>query len=121
MIAHVRNMRAFRGPRKTHKRTFFKSQEHSYDYIHEKLNPFDKTCVLIYYITLHYITLLFNSLRLHQVLRSCYLLSLNYLSLQQLRYYVPNCVYPITHPVNYPCGGQPEHPEKTHDFRQSVD
>jgi hypothetical protein len=54
MIAHVRNMRAFRGLRKTHKCIFFKLQEKSYDYIHEKLNPFDKTCVLIYYITLHY-------------------------------------------------------------------
>ena len=26
-----------------------------------------------------------------------------------------------THPVNIPCGRKPEHPEKTHDFRQSVD
>ena len=27
----------------------------------------------------------------------------------------------LTHPVNFPCGKKPEHPEKTHDFRQSVD
>jgi hypothetical protein len=26
-----------------------------------------------------------------------------------------------THPVNFPCGRKPEHPEKTHDFQQSVD
>jgi hypothetical protein len=26
-----------------------------------------------------------------------------------------------THPVNFPCGRKPEHPEKTHDFWQSVD
>jgi hypothetical protein len=26
-----------------------------------------------------------------------------------------------THPVNFPCGRKPEYPEKTHDFRQSVD
>ena len=26
-----------------------------------------------------------------------------------------------THPVNIPCGRKPEYPEKTHDFRQSVD
>ena len=28
--------------------------------------------------------------------------------------------YP-SHPVNVPCGMKPEYPEKTHDFRQSVD
>ena len=27
----------------------------------------------------------------------------------------------LTHPVNFPCGRKPERPEKTHDFRQSVD
>jgi hypothetical protein len=26
-----------------------------------------------------------------------------------------------THNVNFPCGKKPEHPEKTHDFQQSVD
>ena len=26
-----------------------------------------------------------------------------------------------THPVNIPCGRKPEYPEKSHDFRQSVD
>jgi hypothetical protein len=30
-------------------------------------------------------------------------------------------VFILTHPVNFPCGWKPEHPEKTHDFRQSVD
>jgi hypothetical protein len=23
----------------------------------------------------------------------------------------------LAHPVNFPCGRNPEHPEKTHDFR----
>jgi hypothetical protein len=27
----------------------------------------------------------------------------------------------LTHPVNFACGRKPERPEKTHDFRQSVD
>ena len=27
----------------------------------------------------------------------------------------------LTHPANLPCGRKPERPEKTHDFRQSVD
>jgi hypothetical protein len=27
----------------------------------------------------------------------------------------------LTHPVNFPCGRKPEYPEKTHDFRQSVE
>ena len=27
----------------------------------------------------------------------------------------------LTHPANFPCGRKPEHPEKTHEFRQSVD
>ena len=29
--------------------------------------------------------------------------------------------YYLSHPVNSPCGREPEYPEKTHDFRQSVD
>ena len=29
--------------------------------------------------------------------------------------------YHLSHPVNFPCGGKPEYPEKTRDFRQSVD
>ena len=27
----------------------------------------------------------------------------------------------LTHPVNFLCEGKPEYPERTHDFRQSVD
>ena len=27
----------------------------------------------------------------------------------------------LTHPVNFPCGREQKHPEKTDDFRQSVD
>jgi hypothetical protein len=27
----------------------------------------------------------------------------------------------VDHPVNFPCRRKPVHPEKTHDFRQSVD
>ena len=30
-------------------------------------------------------------------------------------------VFILTHPANYPCGRKLEHPEKTHDSRQSVD
>jgi hypothetical protein len=30
-------------------------------------------------------------------------------------------VFILTHPVNSPCGRKPERPDKTHDFRQSVD
>jgi hypothetical protein len=30
-------------------------------------------------------------------------------------------IFILTHPVNFPCGRKPEHPEKTHNFRQSVD
>ena len=29
--------------------------------------------------------------------------------------------YYLSPPVNFPCGRKPEYPEKTHDFRQSVD
>jgi hypothetical protein len=37
-------------------------------------------------------------------------------------YLYNNCDYFIlTHPVNFHCGRKPERPEKTHDFRQSVD
>jgi hypothetical protein len=42
---------------------------------------------------------------------------LYYFNLQQLRYYFLT----VFIPVNFPCGRKPEHPEKTHDFRQSVD
>ena len=53
-----------------------------------------------------------------------YLLSLRTLTIciyKFYRHYIPN-YYPIlTHPVNFPCGRKPENPEKTHDFRQSVD
>jgi hypothetical protein len=40
---------------------------------------------------------------------------------------IPHCditfltMFIPTHPVNFPCGRKPERPEKTHDFRQSVD
>ena len=43
-----------------------------------------------------------------------------------LIYFYNNCditfltVFILTHPVNFPCGRKPEHPEKTHDFWQSV-
>jgi hypothetical protein len=48
------------------------------------------------------------------------LLSLDYLSLQQLWYYFPNCVFFIlTHPASLPCGRKPERPEKTHDFNSA--
>jgi hypothetical protein len=30
-------------------------------------------------------------------------------------------VFILAHPVNFPCGRKPVRPEKTHDFRQSVD
>jgi hypothetical protein len=30
-------------------------------------------------------------------------------------------VFILAHPVNFPCGRKPEHQDKTHDFRQSVD
>ena len=33
---------------------------------------------------------------------------------------LPICVYPNP-PCQLPCGRTPVHPEKTHDFRQSVD
>ena len=34
--------------------------------------------------------------------------------------YFPTCVYPNP-PCQLPYGRKPEHPERTHDFRQSVD
>jgi hypothetical protein len=43
------------------------------------------------------------------------------LSLQQLWYCFLNCVYSNPRHVNFSCGKKPEHPEKIHDFRQSVD
>jgi hypothetical protein len=46
---------------------------------------------------------------------------IEYLSLQQLRYFFPNYVYPNPPFQFLPCGRKPEHPEKTDDFRQSVD
>ena len=50
-----------------------------------------------------------------------YLLSLTIYIYTFCRHYLLN-YYPIlTHPVNFPCGRKPENPEKTHDFRQSVD
>jgi hypothetical protein len=27
----------------------------------------------------------------------------------------------LIYPVNFPCGRKPQHPEKSHDFRQGVD
>jgi hypothetical protein len=55
-------------------------------------------CFALHCIALHYSAHspleLFSDL-LHQVLRSSYLINLDYLSLQQLRYYFPKCVYPI--------------------------
>ena len=50
-----------------------------------------------------------------------YMLSLDYFI------FYNNCditfltVFILTHPVNFPCGRKPEYPEKTNDFRQSVD
>jgi hypothetical protein len=47
--------------------------------------------------------------------------------LRSLDYLYNNCVitfltvFILTHPANLPCGKKPERPEKTHDFRQSVD
>ena len=37
------------------------------------------------------------------------------------RHYFPNNYSILTHPVNFPCVRKPENPEKTHDFRQSVE
>jgi hypothetical protein len=60
---------------------------------------------------------------LHQVLYAYLIIYLAY----RLFYLYNNCgitfstVFILTHPVNFPCGRKPEHPEKTHDFRQSVD
>jgi hypothetical protein len=60
--------------------------------------------------------------RLHQVLRLLILPTK-----LRLFYFYNNCditfltMFIPTHPVNFPCGRKPEQPEKTHDFRQSVD
>jgi hypothetical protein len=51
----------------------------------------------------------------------------NYILRLDYFYIYNNCditfltVFVLTHPVNFPCGRKPEHPEKTHDFRRSVD
>ena len=39
----------------------------------------------------------------------------------QLREPITVGPYHLCHPVNIPCGRKPEYPQKTHDFRQSVD
>ena len=41
-------------------------------------------------------------------------------STQQHKPITVGLYYP-NHPVNFPCGRKPDYPEKTHDFRQSVD
>ena len=49
---------------------------------------------------------------------------LDYLSLQQLRYYFPIIIFILTHPVNFLCGGGGGGtgvPVESHDFRQNVD
>jgi hypothetical protein len=47
---------------------------------------------------------------------TCHLLNLyNNCDITFLTMFIP------THPANFPCGRKPEYPEKTHDFRQSVD
>jgi hypothetical protein len=87
------------------------------------MNYFNFSCNALYYIiiqlTPHWGFSVTDYIKYYDYL-ICYLLSLDYLSLQQSRYYFPNCVYP-----NPPCqlsrGRELEHPEKTHDFRQSVD
>jgi hypothetical protein len=43
------------------------------------------------------------------------------LSSQQLWYITFLTVFILTHPVDFPRGRKPGHPEKTNDFRQSVD
>jgi hypothetical protein len=50
---------------------------------------------------------------LHQILHAYLIIYLaqTTIFLQQL----------IAHPINFPCGTKQEYPEKTHDFRQSVD
>ncbi len=56
--------------------------------------------------------------RLHQVLRL--LLTYKLAIFTTIEVYFHSCVYPYT-PCQLPCGRKPECPEKTHDFRQSVD
>ena len=48
-----------------------------------------------------------------------YLISLDYLSLRQLWYYIPNCVYP--NPLCQLSLWEETRAPETHDFRQSVD
>jgi hypothetical protein len=60
---------------------------------------------------------------LHPVLDAYLITYLAY----RLFYLYNNCditfltVFILTHPVNFPCGRKPEHPEKTHPVRQNVD
>jgi hypothetical protein len=46
-----------------------------------------------------------------------------YLGIEKLARLMDYIIYPkfLTHSVKLPCGKKPERPEKTHDFRQSVD
>ena len=78
--------------------------------------------------TIHTYCMLFSSLpywlfsgRLHEVPQLPIILY--YLYLQILSsLLLPHNYYPIiTHPVNFPCGRKLENPDKTLDFRQSVD
>ena len=39
----------------------------------------------------------------------------------EVSFFLRLTVFIQTHPVNFPCWRKPERPEKTHDFRQSVD
>ena len=50
-----------------------------------------------------------------------YILSLDYFIFTTIVILLLMTVFILTHPVNFPCGRKPEHLEKTHDFRQSVD
>ena len=50
-----------------------------------------------------------------------YVLSLYFIYFHNNRFYFPNVGFILIHPVNFPCGRKLECPEKTHDFRQSVD
>jgi hypothetical protein len=59
----------------------------------EALTDVKRAVTLHYYSAHSQLGLFMISDQLHQVLRSCYLLSLDYLSLQQLRYHFPYCVY----------------------------
>ena len=65
------------------------------------------------YMWIKYYTLTSNITHLHQILHAYLIIYLaqTTIFLQQL----------IAHPINFPCGKKQEYPEKTHDFRQSVD